>query len=290
MSSLLPAVASRLFVRTRLASSDPLDGAYASLQRGRSDDFEDLREYEYGDDVRDIDWNATARHGEIFVRRSRARRMHTLLVAVDTGRGMAALSPDERPKRDLAVLATGVLALLALRHGDAISVVYGDANGTRRIPGRRSEGAIEHALRTVRDATTEAAASSRTQLLGDIARTVSRRAILVIVTGEDPITTDEERLVRRLRAQHDVLWLAIRDADPIGPGARADADSGWRVPAFLRGNERVAGELADERDRADAERAQTLDALGISHAVLEHAETATAAILGMLAGRPRVGS
>src|SRR5699024_6045819 len=101
MSSLLPSVASRLFVRTRLASPDPLDGAYASLQRGRSHDFEDLREYEYGDDVRDIDWNATARGGEVFVRRSRATRLHTLLVAVDTGRGMAALSPDERPKREI---------------------------------------------------------------------------------------------------------------------------------------------------------------------------------------------
>lgn len=288
MPSLLAPVKSRLFIHTRLASSHPLDGAYASLQPGRSLDFEDLREYAYGDDVRDIDWKATARHGDVFVRRSRATRLHTVMFAVDTGRGMAALSPDERPKSELAVLATGALGLLAARHGDGVGVVFGDSDGTRRMPARRSEGALEHALRTIRDATTPGSgASSRARVLGDIVRTVRRRTILVVVTGEDPLTDDDERRIRRLQVQHDVLWITVRDADPLGAGHRADVDSGWPVPAYLQGDRRIAAEVAIERTRADAHRRRVLDRLEVSHTALDAADTAVPRLLGMLARRPR---
>ncbi|HET8896291.1 MAG TPA: DUF58 domain-containing protein, partial [Protaetiibacter sp.] len=76
---------SKLFIASTLKSMHPLDGGYASLVRGRSLDFEDLRPYEHGDEVRDIDWRATARAGEPMVKRSYAERRHTILFVVDTG-------------------------------------------------------------------------------------------------------------------------------------------------------------------------------------------------------------
>jgi uncharacterized protein (DUF58 family) len=127
MASLITQVKSKLFIHSTRKSLHALDGAYASLLHGRSLDFEDLRKYEYGDQVRDIDWRATARLGTPLVKRSRATRMHTVLFVVDTGRSMSALAADERSKKELAILATGVLGVLTLRHGDDFSTVYGDA-------------------------------------------------------------------------------------------------------------------------------------------------------------------
>jgi len=289
MTSLLPAVASRLFVYTRLASAHPLDGAYASLVRGRSMDFEDLRDYQFGDDVRDVDWKATARHGELLVKRSRARRMHSVVFAVDTGLHMASLSPDERPKFELAILAVGAIGLLAHRHGDDVSVIVGDASGSRRLPARRSEGALELALRAIRDRARDGPApSDRAALLESVVGTVKRRSIVVVVAGEEPLDEREDRLLRRLQAQHDVLWVAVRDADPIAPRDAVDARTRWVVPAHLRGDRRVAAEIAERRARDDAERDALLDRLEVSHTELAHADTAVPRILRMLARRPRV--
>mgnify|MGYP001951996613 FL=1 len=150
MASLIAQVKSKLFIHSSRKSLHALDGAYASLLHGRSLDFEDLRKYEYGDQVRDIDWRATARLGTPLVKRHRAMRMHTILFVVDTGRSMAALAHDEKSKKDLAILATGVLGVLALRHGDDFSLVYGDSDRIRRrAPGRSAVSYTHLTLPTI---------------------------------------------------------------------------------------------------------------------------------------------
>ncbi|WP_105566802.1 DUF58 domain-containing protein [Microbacterium halophytorum] len=289
-ATLLTRVKGKLFIHSRRKSAHALDGAYASLFHGRSLDFQDLRRYEHGDDIRDIDWRATARLSSLLVKRSRATRMHTVLFAVCTGSEMAALAPDERPKSELAIMAVGALGLLAARHGDDVSVLRGDASGVRRTPPRRSEGALEHALRAIqRESTRDGPPSDRGAMLRAIARTVSKRAILVIVTDEAPLTADDERTLRRLRAQHDVLWVTVRDADPVlaerARGERRDSSTGWAVPAFLHGDADVVADLSAARAAEDAHRARVLAALEISTAEVSTHDDAVPALLGMLNAR-----
>jgi len=295
MPSLVPTVKSKLFIHSKRKSMQLLDGAYASLLHGRSLDFEDLREYVHGDNVRDIDWRATARFGHPLVKRSRATRVHSVLLVVDTGRTMGALAADDRPKRELAVLAAGTLGLLAIRHGDAVSVLHGDATAVRRVPPGRSEGALEHALRTIdRAIAGSSAPSDREALLNAVATTVSRRAIVVVVTDEAPMTDETDRLLRRLRVQHDLLWITVRDADPVlgarASGRRRDVDSGWGVPDFLHGDHAVLDEIAAVRAEQDARRDEILDRLEISHADLRSQVEAPGAMLRMLHRRADVGA
>lgn len=295
MPSLLTPVKGKLFIHSSRTSTHALDGAYASLLRGRSLDFEDLRAYEYGDPVRDIDWKATARFDSPMVRRMRANRMHTVLFAVDTGLSMTALAHDERPKKELAILAVGALGFLTLRHGDDFAVVHGDAAGVRRTQLGRSEGALEHALRRI-DAAVDAASapSDRTALLSYIARTIARRMIVVVVTDDAPLTAEDERLLRRLRVQHDVLWLTLHDAEPVldhaSPQARRDVGTSWAVPAFAHGDPELSRALR-EADLAEARRRDALlDRLEISHAVLDDQDTAVGVLLRMLDRRSHVGA
>lgn len=287
MASLITQVKSKLFIHSSRKSLHALDGAYASLLHGRSLDFEDLRKYEYGDQVRDIDWRATARLGTPLVKRSRATRMHTVMFVVDTGRSMAALAADERSKKELAILATGALGVLTLRHGDDFTVVYGDASRVRRLAPGRSEGALEHALRTLDRAVDDAAApSDRDALLSFVTRTVARRMIVVVLTDEAPVTSETERLLRRLRVQHDVLWLTLRDADPVldhrTGRLRVDVDSRWRVPDFVQGDRGIVQELTAQRDADAARLADLLTRMEISHAALDGQDDAVPQLLRLL--------
>ena len=294
MPSLLTRVKSKLFIASSRKSMHALDGAYASLLRGRSLDFEDLRAYEYGDQVRDIDWRATARLGSPMIKRSKATRMHTVLFAVDTSRSMAALAPDERPKKDLAVLTVGALGVLSLRHGDDFTVVSGDAVAVKRTAVTRSEAALEHALRRIDAAGSDGARSDRAGILRYIARTIARRMIVVIITDDAPVTEEDERLLRRLRVQHDVLWLTIADANPVldhtTKTARVDALTAWAIPGFAHGDDAIVRELA-ERDEAEASRRDSLlDSLEITHATLTSQDTAIGDLLRLLNRRRYVGS
>ncbi|MGO1508630.1 MAG: DUF58 domain-containing protein [Microbacterium sp.] len=295
MASLITQVKSKLFIHSSQKSMHALDGAYASLLHGRSLDFEDLRHYEYGDQVRDIDWRATARMGEPLVKRHRANRMHTVLFVVDTGLSMTALSHDEKPKKDLALLATGALGVLALRHGDDFSVVHGDADRIRRRAPGRSEGALEHALRTIDHAImTASAPSDRDALLSFVARTIARRCIVVIVTDEAPVTDETERMLRRLRVQHDVLWITIRDADPVLAHAtqapRADVSTRWSIPDFVHGDAEVLGEIVAQSQADAARRDDLLDQLEISRTALDTQDDAVGDLLRMLNRRAHVGN
>ena len=287
MASLITQVKSKLFIHSTRKSLHALDGAYASLLHGRSLDFEDLRKYEYGDQVRDIDWRATARLGTPLVKRSRATRMHTVLFAVDTGRSMSALAADERSKKELAILATGMLGVLTLRHGDDFTTVYGDSAKVHRLAPGRSEGALEHALRTIDRAIDESSApSDRDALLSFITRTISRRMIVVVVTDEAPVTSETERMLRRLRVQHDVLWLTLRDADPVLDHAtgriRSDVDSRWQVPDFVQGDRGIVRELTAQRDADAAHLAELLTRMEISHASLDGQDDAVTQLLQLL--------
>ena len=294
MASLLTPVKGKLFIDSTRKSTHALDGAYASLLRGHSLDFDDLRAYEYGDQIRDIDWKATARLGSPVVKRSLATRMHTVLFAVDTGLAMTALAHDEKPKKDLAILSVGVLGLLALRHGDDFCLVSGDSAGVRRREIGRSEAALEHTLRTIDRAVDAASApSDRDALLSYIARTIARRMIVVVITDDAPVTDETERLLRRLRVQHDVLWITLRDAEPVlesrpsaaGAKARRDVATRWAIPEFLQGDPELAAELhaADAADIAHTE--ALLRRLEITHVPLAEQDEAVGALLRMLDAR-----
>lgn len=258
--------------------------------RGRSFDFEDLRPYDTGDEVRDIDWRATARAGEPMVRRSFAERRHRVLFVVDTGAAMTALARDDEPKSRLALLAVGALATLAVRHGDDVQLMYAENGRARRLAPRSSMAGIEQLLQTMNGAIAQAQRSSeRATVLTAVARTVRRRGIVVVVSDEAAIDGETEGLLRRLRAQHDVLWVTLRDADPVmpyrGAGIRRDVATGWGVPDFLQGDPAIVAELAANRVASDRRRAALLGGLEIDEAVLDGADTMVTRLLEMLQRR-----
>ncbi|MHC6594712.1 DUF58 domain-containing protein [Arthrobacter sp. C152] len=295
MASLLKRVKSKMAIFAHRKARGMLDGEYAAVFRGRSLDFDDLRAYVPGDDVRDIDWKATARHGSPLIRRYVAVRRQTVLLVTDTGRNMAAESRSGEAKKDIAVLALGVLGYLAHRHGDVVGLVCGDAAGTRSLPAKAGEAHLERLLRHVDShARLDAAPSSIQDQLGAVARTVTGRHLLFVVADEIPATAATAQLLRRLRAQHEMLWLTIRDAElaPSDPAAGTEsfsvADSSLlaRQPAM---SEAVAAAYARATLQRDADRKAMLRSAGITEGDVAGSGDVITALFALLERHRRAG-
>lgn len=272
MDELLHRVKTRLFIRAHRKVRGLLDGEYVSLFHGKSLDFDDLRAYTPGDDVKDIDWKATARVGSPLTKRYIAARKHAVLLVVDTGRDFAAMAAGGTTKRDVAVLTAGVIGYLAVRHGDHVGLVAGDADTTEHVVLRGTESHLERILGVIHRRTTLAAGPSRLlSQLEFVRRTFRRRMILIVIADDGAIDAeraDELRLLRLLHAQHEILWVTVGDADPTleeySERDMFDVADGRELPPFLRRDSALRADFATAVATRTAASADLLDRIGIS--------------------------
>lgn len=290
MDELLHRVKTRLAIRAHRKVRGMLDGEYVSLFHGKSLDFDDLRAYAPGDDVKDIDWKATARVGSPLTKRYIATRKHAVLLIADTGRDFAALSAGGNPKRDIATLAAGVIGYLAVRHGDHVGLVAGDENGTEYVPLRGTESHLERLLAVIQNRTTLSAGASRLAAQLDYVRRTFRRRMLLVVLADDGAMSadrdDDLRLLRRLHAQHEILWITIGDADPTleeyANSTLIDVADGRELPPFLRRDAALREDFAAAvatRTRASAD---LLEKIGITSIRLTSEDTVIPGLFRLL--------
>jgi uncharacterized protein (DUF58 family) len=244
MASLLVKVRGKMSITAHRRARSALDGEYASVFKGRSMDFEDLREYIPGDDVKDIEWRATARSGQVRVKRYVAVRKHNLMLVVDTGRSMAATAPSGECKRDIAVMAAGVIASIAEKHADLIGLTAGDSETVYHLPLKGSRAHIERMLQYINTRTSlDAPVSNLTGLLDYVRRTMRRRMLLVVISDNLQFASAQEQLLRRLAAQHELLFIAIDDLDPNDTEWNNrwlyDVDLPTALPTFIRRQKNV---------------------------------------------------
>ena len=137
----------RVEVRTNRLVNDMMVGAYLSHYKGRGMDFEELREYMPGDEVRDIDWNVTNRMGRPFVKRFREERELAMVLALDIS-GSSAFGSVRRSKREFATEIAGTLALSAARSSDKVALLLFTDRVELFIPPRKGR---RHLLRLIRE-------------------------------------------------------------------------------------------------------------------------------------------
>lgn len=269
MGSLLTKVKTKMSIYAHQKVQGLLEGEYGSVFKGRSMDFDDLRQYVPGDDVKDIDWKATARSGQTLIKRYIAIRKHNILLVVDTGRNMAAVGASGETKRDVTIMVAGVMGYIAQKHGDLVAMVSGDDESTSYLPLKGTNQHLEYLLQHIDKKTTlHAPASNLAKQLDYIARTIRRRMMVVIIA--DDITLDDEydRLLRRLGAQHEIMWITVGDAGagqklPKG-GELYDVATSADIPAFLVQNKKVVAEFAQVAQQQIIDTQNRLSRLRIS--------------------------
>src|ERR1700676_109997 len=137
----------RLQMRARRAVEDPLGGEYRSVFKGAGIAFEEVREYQPGDDVRTIDWNVTARMGHPFIKRFVEERELTVMLLVDCS-GSHQFGTQLQQKREVAAELAAVLAFSAISNNDKVGLVAFTDRVERFVPPRKG---TRHVLRLIRD-------------------------------------------------------------------------------------------------------------------------------------------
>lgn len=247
----LPAFTSRRHLPSRLARLRDLDGSSPVAVRGPGTEFDALRQYVPGDDVRSIDWRGTARGGGVVVRTWRPERDRSVFVVLDTGRTSSGrLETPAGPTTRLDVLLDAALLLIALatRAGDRIGLVALD----RTVRAQLRDPARARALAAVTEvtATVEPALVETDHRL--LARTVLTRApagaLVVVLTGLDgPVVTAGLRpALASLLRRHTVVVAAVSDPASVAPAVTAgggdDVGAAYGAGAAAR----------DRLDRAEA--------------------------------------
>ncbi|MEV0002310.1 DUF58 domain-containing protein [Micromonospora sp. NPDC050980] len=234
----LPRFDSRRHLPEKLARLRVIDGVQVTRGRGHGTEFDTLREYAVGDDVRSIDWRASARRADVLVRTWRPERDRRLVCVLDTGRTSAVRLGDE-PRLDTAIDAALLLTALAVRAGDRVDLLAVDTAVRARVTGSGRPALLPRLVEAVAPLQPALAETDFELIAAEVLRRERRRSLVVLFTALDPGALRDgllpvlPRLAGRHRvmvaATHDPVLTGLATATPAGPDDPYAAASAWRA-------------------------------------------------------------
>lgn len=203
-----PETIRRIEIRSRRLASELFSGEYHSTFKGRGIEFSSVREYQYGDDVRTIDWNTSARKHELYVKQFTEERERSMLLLVDASASML-FGSGAGSKRRLAAEVGAVLAFSAIQNNDKVGlVIFTDRIETYIQPmkGRQQVQTILDALFRMQPRNRKTSIEAALSFVG---HTRKRQAIVFLLS--DLIDSRYERGMKLLNARHDFVLVHITD-------------------------------------------------------------------------------
>jgi uncharacterized protein (DUF58 family) len=231
-----PSFASRVHLPERLARLRQLDGIVAARVRGQGTEFDSLREYVAGDDVRSIDWRATARRSEVVVRTWRPERDRRVLVVVDTGRTSAGRVGDV-PRLDAALDAALLLAALASRAGDRVDLLALDREVRAAVEGAGREELLSRLVDAMANLEPALVETDGRRVVSEVLRRSRRRSLVVLLTTLDAAPLEEGLLpvLASLTTRHTVVLASVGDPRVEEMlGSRGDVEAVYAAAAAER--------------------------------------------------------
>ena len=200
----------RIEIRTRRIVDDITAGAYHSVFKGRGIEFDEVREYTPEDDVRDIDWNVTARMGSPFIKKYIEERELTVMLAIDAS-ASTAFGSKNKSKNEHAIEIASLLAFSAIRNNDKVGLLIFTDRNELYLPPRSGK---THGLRLIRELIARKSNGKGTDIaaaLNNIMHLLKKRAVMFLISD----FMDDKDFSKRLmiaNKRHDVI--AVRILDP----------------------------------------------------------------------------
>lgn len=241
----------RIQITTRHAVNDVFAGQYQSTFKGRGMEFEEVREYVPGDDIRSIDWNVTARTGAPHIKKFVEEREMTVMLMVDVSASNL-FGSGSQLKRDLAAEVAALLAFSAIRNNDRIGLILFAEEVEKFIPPKKG---TRHVLRLVREMLAHRPQGKGTRVAPalDYLNHVSSRKIVTFLISDFLFGDEYERLLKVTARRHDLISVIIGDKreaawPDVGVIQWHDAETGERVLVDTS-SRRVREHLALEQTR-----------------------------------------
>jgi uncharacterized protein (DUF58 family) len=221
----------RIEIATRGLVNEVFSGEYHSVFKGRGMNFAEVREYQYGDDIRSIDWNVTARTGAPYVKLFQEERELTVMLVVDVS-ASGEFGTSERMKGEIAVEICALLAFSAIKNNDKVGLIIFSDRIEKFVPPRKGRRHVLRVLRELLYFEPEGRETNIAAALEYLAHVVRRRAVVFLVS--DFIAGRYEKALAVAGRRHDVVAVHMgdrREADlpPLGYMAFEDAESGERL-------------------------------------------------------------
>jgi uncharacterized protein (DUF58 family) len=232
----LPPFTSRRFLPEKLAKLRELDGSVTLNRRGQGTEFDSLREYVDGDDVRSIDWRATARRGDVVVRTWRPERDRRLVCVLDTGRTSAARVGDT-PRLDAALDACLLLAAVAAKAGDRVDLLAADAAVRASVEGATRNDVLPRLVQAMATLEPALVESDAELVVAEVLRRERKRALIVLFTALDSAAVEHGLLpvLGGLTSRHTVVLAAVGDPRVAQlAGGRGDAQAVYEAASAER--------------------------------------------------------
>jgi uncharacterized protein (DUF58 family) len=248
-------------IKARILADEALLGTYRSVFRGSGLEFEEVREYEPGDDIRSIDWNVTARMGMPYIKKFREDRELNILLAVDVSASSWFGSVDQS-KRDLAAEVAALLAMTAMRSHDRVGLLRFAESLQEWMPSRRGR---EHLLQVIRELLFAQPRRVRTELTAAarfLTNITKKRSVVFLISDFLDVGLVDDPAVRMLGRKHDVIALVLNDPRElelpnVGVVALEDAETG-SIAHIDTSDRRLREEYASSARRRRNERRQAL--------------------------------
>ena len=275
-------------IKARILADEALVGTYRSVFRGSGLDFEEVREYEPGDDVRSIDWNVTARMNTPYIKKYREERELNIYLAVDVS-SSAWFGTADLSKRELAADVAALLAVTALHNNDRVGLVL-FADGVREfVPPRQGRHHLLHVIRELLFAEPRRSQTEIASVADYLANVTKKRNVVFVLS--DFLDVDFEAPLRALGHKHDVIALILNDPrelelPSVGLVALEDAESG-RVGYVDTSDRTVREEFARSARERRGQRLRTFSRMGIDRVDLITDRPYVPALLALFNARSR---
>ena len=202
----------RIEITTSKLVTDMLSGQYESVFKGRGIEFDEVREYQPGDEIRSIDWNVTARMGHPFIKKFVEERQLTVMILLDVS-GSSYFGTAKRLKSELAAEISAVLAFAAIQNKDRVGLIIFTDRIEKFIPPRKG---LSHVLRVIREALYFKPKGKGTDISGALKYldgVTARRVVTFVIS--DFFAKDYKKALSIANKRHDVVAITITDPREI---------------------------------------------------------------------------
>lgn len=195
-------------IRTKGLVNQVFSGEYHSVFKGRGMEFSEVREYQFGDDIRNIDWNVTARFGHPFIKVFEEERELTVMLMVDLS-GSLSFGSIEKTKQQVAAELSAILAFSALKNNDKVGLILFTDKIEKFVPPRKGN---KHVLRIIREVLSFAPVGKRTNIksaLEFLNNAIKKRSIVFMIS--DFMDEGFEKILRIVGSRHDLIGVVLSD-------------------------------------------------------------------------------